>query len=314
MTFSKEKMIPLKAVMALLIVADHLTFFLDSLWLKPFRELGAPIVSVFLFISGYGLSKSFQAKGQAYLDSFFKKRILKVFLPLIVALALYWIVVAIPGRSFWSELWTMVLKGTPILPFSWFAPVIIYFYLAFYVVFRFVSPRWRNTGLVLPALLLMGLVILAGYDRCWWICSFSLPTGAVFATEDQRIFRICEKSLGHYLSVILVPSILFIILYLSGNPYMWTLCYICIPLIVALLVARIPIDRLNGSVLAFLSMISYEIYLCQGIAMELFRGKMWIESDGLFILAVYAVTILVAFLVHQVSTLIHQKICASSIT
>jgi peptidoglycan/LPS O-acetylase OafA/YrhL len=314
MTFSKGKMMPLKALMAILIVADHLTFFSDSSWLKPFREMGAPIVSVFLFISGYGLSKSFEEKGKMYLESFFKKRFLKVLLPLLVALACYWVLLAIPGRSFLHELAVMLQTGKPILPFSWFAPVILFFYLVFYLTCRFFQPKCKNLCLTVSAFLLIILTIWAGYDRCWWICSLSFPAGAIFADYEKRVYAYCDRGLLQFLVALVIPSILFIAIYLTGNPYLWTLCYVCIPVIVALLLARFPLERLSGRVIAFLSMISYEIYLCQGIPMELFRGKWWIASDIVFVFVVYAATILTAYLVHMVSMVIHRRICASSTT
>ena len=76
MSFDKDKLILVKALMALLIVADHLNFFLDLGWLRPARELGAPIVSMFFFISGFGLVRSYQGQGPAYLKSFIGKKLL----------------------------------------------------------------------------------------------------------------------------------------------------------------------------------------------------------------------------------------------
>ena len=46
----KEKMAPLKAIMVLIIIADHLALFFGVEWLRLFIELGAPVVSVFFFI------------------------------------------------------------------------------------------------------------------------------------------------------------------------------------------------------------------------------------------------------------------------
>ncbi|MBR6246940.1 MAG: acyltransferase family protein [Bacteroidales bacterium] len=310
MSFDKDKLILVKALMALLIVADHLNFFLDLGWLRPARELGAPIVSMFFFISGFGLVRSYQGKGPAYLKSFLGKKFLRIVLPALLALACYYLLLWNPGRDYPGDWKNLVLYGTPILPFSWFAEAIVFFYLIYYLSFRFLPGKWKAAGLLAGTLAWMAATILAGYDWCWWICSLSFPAGALFAWKEKEIYAFCEERPYRYYALLGVLSIVFLVLYLPRNPYLWTLCYILIPTIVALLVARLPIGRLHGPVITFICGISYEIYLCHGIPMELFRDRLPIDSGLLFIIAVYALTVLLAFAVHKASTFISSKICA----
>ena len=300
MSFDKDKLILVKALMALMIVADHLNFFLDLPWLKPARELGAPIVSVFFFISGFGLVRSYQSKGHGYLKSFPERKLKRIVLPVLLALACYYILLWNPGRNYLADWKDLVLYGTPILPFSWFAEAIVFFYIIYYCSFRFLNGEWKAAGLLAGTLAWMALTILAGYDWCWWICSLSFPSGAWFAYKEKEIYAFCEARPYRYYALLGVLSILFLALYLPRNPYVWTLCYILIPTIIALLVARLPIGRLHGPVITFIAGISYEIYLCHGIPMELFSGKIPIQSPLLFIFAVYALTTVLAFTVHKI--------------
>ena len=76
-TFNKEHVLTLKGVMAISIVAFHLFYQTDD-WLFMFSSWGAPIVSMFYFISGYGLALNYRAKGNEYLSHFFKHRIIDV--------------------------------------------------------------------------------------------------------------------------------------------------------------------------------------------------------------------------------------------
>lgn len=314
MSFDKDKLILVKALMALTIVADHLNFFLDLPWLKPARELGAPIVSVFFFISGFGLVRSYQSKGDAYLQSFPGRKFLRIVLPAVLGLICYYLLLWNPERNYLDDWKNLVLYGTPILPFSWFAEAIVFFYLVYYVSFRFLKGKWKAAGLLGGTLAWMAVTILAGYDWCWWICSLSFPAGALFAYREKALYAFCEGGKYRYYALLGVLSIGFLALYLPRNPYLWTLCYILIPTIIALIVARLPIGRLHGPVIGFIAGISYEIYLCHGIPMELFRDRLPIPSPLLFILAVYALTVVLAFVVHQLSTLISSKLCASSTT
>ena len=60
----------IKGLAILMVILGHLnTEFYDWRFMQPFGSMG---VALFLFISGYGLTKSFENKR---LDGFFKKRI-----------------------------------------------------------------------------------------------------------------------------------------------------------------------------------------------------------------------------------------------
>jgi len=310
MSFDKDKLILVKALMALLIVADHLNFFLDLGWLRPARELGAPIVSIFFFISGFGLVRSYQSKGPAYLKHFLRNKFLRIVLPAVLALAFYYAILWNPARDYAGDWKNLLLLGTPIVPFSWFAEAIVFFYIIYYISFRCLPFKWKSAGLLAGTLAWMAVTILSGYDWCWWICSLAFPTGALFARKEKEIYAFCEAKPYRYYALLGVLAILFLALYLPRNPYVWTLCYILIPTIVALLIARLPIGRLHGPVIMFISGISYEIYLCHGIPMVLFSDRLPIRQPLLFILAVYAATILLAFIIHRISTLVAKKICA----
>ena len=307
MTFGKDKVVLLKAVMALMLVADHLTFHVSSPLLAPMRETGAPIVSIFLFLSGYGLAKSYENKGQAYLGTFLKHRVWRVLLPALLALLFYYILLWNPNRNYWDELRQMVLYGSPMLPYSWFVPVIIYLYLVWYLAYRYVGARWRNWVVLAGTLFQMVLTMAVGYDRCWWVCSLAFPAGVLFSQNGRTVFAFCEKSLIRYAAALLATVVLFLGCYLPRNQYLWTLCYVFIPIIVVLLAAKLPIEKLKVPVVVFLASISYEVYLCQGIPMDFFENTLPVAKPLAYVLMVYIATILLAYAVKRLSDLIYNK-------
>lgn len=73
----------------MLILLHHLNGVTALTYLKPFGVVGIAVVSLFFFVSGYGLLASFEKKGILYLESFFKKRVLPIVCTYIGALALY---------------------------------------------------------------------------------------------------------------------------------------------------------------------------------------------------------------------------------
>lgn len=95
--FSVEATLELRGVLALGIVMHHISLRVvqaaPTIWgISQFEFWGAPIVAVFFFLSGYGLMKSLQVKGTAYLNGFLRKRLTKVALPLFLCSLVYSVV------------------------------------------------------------------------------------------------------------------------------------------------------------------------------------------------------------------------------
>ena len=96
--FSKEATLPLRGVLALLIVFHHISLRLTYMvpkdakvnYLRDFSDWGEPIVSVFFFLSGYGIIKSYQKKGKSYLEGFFSGRLLRLMVPFIICCICYY--------------------------------------------------------------------------------------------------------------------------------------------------------------------------------------------------------------------------------
>jgi hypothetical protein len=74
----------LKAILSVILILVHSNMYIESPFLLQFKALGAPIVSIFLFISGYGLINSYISKGEKYFDAFFTKRIWHILKPFIL--------------------------------------------------------------------------------------------------------------------------------------------------------------------------------------------------------------------------------------
>uniref|UniRef100_UPI0011A8F278 acyltransferase family protein n=1 Tax=Yersinia rochesterensis TaxID=1604335 RepID=UPI0011A8F278 len=105
-------------------------------------------VSLFLFISGYGLYKSYESKG---LNGFFRSKIHKVYIPFAIATILIGM-----SRGFFSDKWTDIVKtilfSAPSLPIDgtmWYIYYIALWYVIFYVVFSLLKTNpTRLTALV----------------------------------------------------------------------------------------------------------------------------------------------------------------------
>lgn len=77
-SFSKEMTLPTRGILAILIILSHLSGKVD---MPNVSDFGPPVVSIFFFLSGYGMCKSYLKRKQLYLQNFIRTRFSKL-LPL----------------------------------------------------------------------------------------------------------------------------------------------------------------------------------------------------------------------------------------
>lgn len=298
---------PVRAILALIIVLGHFSFFgVESF--MPLRNLAPPAVAMFLFISGYGLTRSFQKKGKSYLNGFFRKRMVKVLLPAILVTCLHFLICGGSGTGLLERLRLVATEGRTFLPHYWFVWAITFDYLLFWVCHKLLRDQVARFFILIGVILFTLATALAGFDRCWWICSLAFPTGVFFAEYETPLFIFCCKKEVHYWLTIIVFALAFAACYLTHNPIFWALCYVFVPIIITLIVARLPLDQFQLRVLCFIGSISYEIYLIHITAMIFLRSDdISISSDLLFIAITLCLTIGVAYGLHFIDRLITPR-------
>lgn len=295
---------PVRAICAILIILGHFSYF--GVPGTAFLRVLAPVcVSLFLFISGYGLLVSYHKKGDDYLHTFFKKRLLKIILPAVLVALLHLLLhngdeVGILERSKF-----IFTKGTTLLPHYWFVWAILFDYLIFWLSCRLIPEKWQKWAILLFSIAFMVATFLAGFDRCWWVCSLAFPTGLFFAEYESSIYAFCSKRYINYFLVLALCGLVFIGIYLTGNPIFWAICYVFIPATAALIIARLPLDRFKLPVLRFLGTISYELYLTHITVMSFLRGNLvYISPNAFFVASVLFLTLGLAYGLHVLCKLI----------
>ena len=148
------------------------------------------------------------------------------------------------------------------------------------------------------------LAVWAGYDRCWWICSFSFPSGAVYAMYEDDINSFCGKNAGSLISTLAIIFLLAIGIYMTGNQYIWTLFYMVVPFGIALALAAVRPDKIVFQLLGLLGIISYEIYLSHITMMNFFKYSVPINPEWLYILLVFITIFAISIIVNRFCSLI----------
>lgn len=294
-SISKDRTATLKAIMAVLIVVHHLSLQGIS-FLHTFHSWGAPIVSLFLFLSGYGLMKSLCMKGNVYLSDFFKHRIVKgIVIPFLIAWAIYRILNIVSLPNIFKELEELIYDGRTILPHSWFVFAILYFYVSFYISYKYFNSK-------VSFLVLIALIILFelwcqywNYDRCWYISALGFPTGILVGKYEGKIIKRLKGSIGYYCVVPISLVVIALCVY-AKMEISYMLVYILIPLIFATLLFKVKFENLiRLKIIRYLSSISFEIYLSQGISMCILRGSFFnLKSDYLYVMLTLLFTLVIA--------------------
>ena len=296
----KDRTLCLKGLLSIFIIAFHIQFLVDIPFMYLFYSWGALVVSLFFFISGYGLTCSYLKKGNRYLNGFIYRRIWKTMKPFLIVTILY-IVVEFMDKGALScpSLKEMIYRGKTLLPYSWFVIAIIVQYFFFFFSFCYVTTMTRKMVYVL-LLTIIGMIIMSNmhYERHWWISSLAFPTGMFYAYKESSCNNMLRQRKWRIFFMPIVCMLILIIVLLKIEA-LFTIVYILIPLLVINLISYV--GRKQNKIMMFLGLISYEIYLFHGVSIHLLRGKhIYIESDYLFVLLVYVCTILFSYCLHKV--------------
>ena len=189
----KETSNELRGLAILAVIFVHLTYgkFYGTDFLFPVGIWSGVAVSLFFFLSGYGLAASAIYHPKP-IKEFFKKRVLKIYLPLWISLILFLIIDAIVLNQFYpvSEMISAFVGYFPKADlFSsinsplWFLTPLLLYYLVFPFVFRPKHPIISSAII----LVLSCAVFIAGWPVSAQIIGFyqvhflAFPLGAIFA-------------------------------------------------------------------------------------------------------------------------------------
>ena len=295
-TFVKKKTPVIKSFMAFVIILGHLSCRVPSAWIQPFRFWGAPFVSMFLFISGYGMWQSFLSNyGLSFSSTL--KRIWKIVLPYLFTVLLYFTIVRLSSGEFNIDVLEAILTGTSKQSHLWFVFAIIYLYFTFFLCTR-LRRRW---AIILSLFTITALTIAilrkVGYDRCWWVSLMAFPTGCLYSMYKDRINGVIFKNRLRYCLAMAAAIVGVGVSYLPGVEVLYSISHIFIPIVIVLVVIQLPIEKLNNRFTTHLGSISYEIYLCQLIAMDALQLFFPSIPPAVYVLCTIVLTVLLAELV-----------------
>lgn len=326
----------LQGFTALCIVLHHLAQKSCAPWhqaryivhgLDFFVPIGYLFVAVFLFCSGLGLYKSLKTKPD-YLHGFVRRRIVRIVTAFYLSEWIYLGVRLLMGEKIDALTALWYFSGLHMANFNaWYVITIPFFYLAFYLAFRYCRREGAAIAWVFAFTLAYTLLgALLDHQSGWWLRGewwynsiLMFPLGLLFAKYEKTITAFLKK--GYWLWLLLAFVGVFAAYYVSkqatdrwwgyygenwGDPLkvphrlgsaaaQWLVCvfYVLTCFLVMLKV------RLGNRLLKTLGAVTLELYLMHGMFVEMFGYNFqdvapsitYIRNVPLFILVVLACSV-----------------------
>ncbi|MCR5556500.1 MAG: acyltransferase [Butyrivibrio sp.] len=344
-SLSLEQSKALQGFLAVCIMLHHVGQKTCASWLQPatriqkglgfFVPLGFMFVAVFIFFNGYGVYKSFHIKDN-YLKGFLKKRILPIIFMLYLTNTIFYVARLIVGQKMDLKQTLLYLTSIQLCnPYTWYVIVLPFFYLAFYLAFRFI----KNDGLAVlatsafvVAYMLFGTTIdhndywIRG--QWWYNCVFLFPVGLVFAKFEDKILAFFKR----FYAVLMPLSVLAIYPLYQFSKFIcdvfsyygenWgapdtvfrrRVCMgaetlVCIDFVLMFLLLGMKV-KIGNKFLKFMGKITLEFYLIHGLFVEFFAwnfdggviNKIRIHNLLLYVVVVFALGVSAALLLKKIS-------------
>lgn len=303
--FTKHDTQAVKGLMAIIILSHHIYQRVpapDATWLDYiFRSLGYLGVSVFLFISGYGITCSYK-EGEGYLSLFLRNRVASLYIVNVLLIFLYAIVLlafnyAVPLEKVFQSFFI----GDTIVGAGWYLQIQILFYLMWYFSIK------RSEGYVCIKLL-VGITIfnllayLGDFGIHWVLSNYAFVAGVILGmrkTKFEEILKIYNKTIEW--SLILVMLSMFVLCYFFYyrsfviSCMMQIIMSVVFPLSLCLLIFN---KALNCSMLIKVSVYSLDIFVLQGIVFIVLRNNYWNVSNLMFVIFSIIGVVLISLAFH----------------
>lgn len=333
----------LQGFLAICIMLHHIGQEMCASWqtyklypgLEFFVPLGYAFVGIFMLFSGYGLMVSYEKKPDYLSRGFFRKRALPLIIGYYASTWIFFAARILMGQK--MDAWNTFCYLTGIKlsnPYGWFAFVMPFFYLFFYISFKYSKKPVLTTTLFVLAYTFLGTCInhnnylMTG--QWWYNCVQMFWIGILVAKYRAKLISWAKKkyALKFTLCVVALHVAWFLTNYLQGAfsyygenagfPMHLTVLFRWICLIgdmlyttmlgffVLLLGMKV---RIGNKLLGFMGTITFEFYIIHGLVIEFFSYQFCDVVDPIVRITNVALMVVVVFVSAIPLSLGMKKIC-----
>ncbi|MBR5543886.1 MAG: acyltransferase family protein [Clostridia bacterium] len=309
----------LKGIFAIIIVICHM------FGSKPFpmgfglgtiiTSFGYLSVAFFVFSSGYGLTISVIQKGNSYFKSYFRKRVLSLYLLNIILILIYALFkLLINDAVSVVDVVESFFFGSTVVTYGWYIQFILLFYIIFYLVFKKLNIERALSFLTIITAIYCLVCFSVNKSVTWYETSWLFPFGSLWAYRKEAIDKFFASGIKKYLLSLITTFIGFAICFVFGNSGLLdntirilfkmasAILFVTVVLILTMKV------KINYKPITFFGKYYFEIYIVQGIFIVFFSKVIVIENMLIYYLLTFISIIVVAVLVNPVVKGIN-KIC-----
>lgn len=302
----------LRGILAAIIVLHHLSIVIKKgILFMVLSKVGFYAVSIFFFLSGFGLQKSYINK-ENYRDSFIQKRIPNILLPYLMVNVMFWGMHVLFGKVYnIGDFFRAIVEGYPIASHSWYIIVILFFYIVYWLLMLIFKKNY--IGMIFGALawyvIHCCMCMKLGFGKWWYNAAILLIVGMAWGTYEKEITKTISR---HYLLVLCCTAILFCIFFVGDLKTEGIIGLIseimtggCTTILVVMMLMKV---NLGNQITRKLGEISFELYMVQGLMIE---GLGHVESiksnDLLYVVLSFVGTCLLGYIFHCLVKLILSK-------
>lgn len=299
----------LKAILPFAIVLAHLSFYTHNPIIQNFRYSGPYVVGLFFFISGYGLEYKYHNNGLDF--SMFPHRVKKLLTPLIFPIVLYLVLLHCFQYDVLTTIHANFTTFSLFIPYTWFVVVLLILNTVFYAVRRYFRSNTKMyAALFVITTIFLAVLYLNGIDGTTYVSNYAFLLGIFYNNNEKNTFI----WLGHKKNCWYILAAFFVLAvcssaYISGKPPFHGFALIgvtayVLPFAFIFSFIKVVINK----VLSFLSNISYEVYIVQGVTFVLFENLIKGEYHLLIVLAFILVNTLLAYISKRITLRIEKKL------
>ena len=310
----------LRGFLALGIIFHHISPLVKTgEGFSNFSYMGTYIVSIFFFLSAYGLYVQNESR-ENYLDNFLVKRLSKIIVPFFIISLIYMFYRFVNGQLIDLNFFINLFKqGSTIIYNGWFVDIIILMYIFFYLSFKFFQNKFLS--IVFNTIFIICYICLAiklGYNFWWYNSVLAFAIGLIWAKNQNKIDRFLEKY--YFIVIVLVTVLLFVshrydilLKYLHiEDSYSYALAANLDNIIFTIYFIIVFLKKINFSnvYLNLIGRISFELYMIHGLVISML-AKIFVSSrvnDVLFTLFVLIISLILAWIVNKIDKRIIQKV------
>ena len=237
------------------------------------QAIGYLSVACFFFLSGYGLYASYLAKGDTYIDTFMKFKIIPFYKVICLYVSLYLVFNFVQGveLSFEKIVKSLTFGGT-IIANGWYLQVQLILYVLFFITFK-IFPKKKLFLVFGECMLLYICLYVAGYGITWYEGIMAFPLGMMWCAQKQKLIILSDKkkALLFSLSVFFCVCMCYVFSRISSDAIsivFKSVSAVIFPVAVVSSVNGIPVQNRMSQILGKYSM---EIYALQGLFLSLFH-------------------------------------------